>query len=69
MGLNLYIGGTMNKAAWDILVIIIALAAGSFVAVINNPLTATFVLLGIIGVWELFKFLPSLMAEQKNSKV
>ena len=57
----------MNKTFIDIAVIIGALFAGALVSVLNNPLTATFVFLLILGSWELAKYLLTLLAAKKEA--
>lgn len=57
----------MNKTIIDIAVVIGALFAGGVVSVLNNPLTATFVFLLMLGSWELVKYLPTLLAEKKEA--
>ncbi|MDH5216400.1 MAG: hypothetical protein OEX19_01795 [Gammaproteobacteria bacterium] len=56
----------MNKTIIDIAVVIGALFAGGLVSVLDNPLTATFVFLLILGSWELAKYLPTLLNAKKE---
>ncbi|MDH5544269.1 MAG: hypothetical protein OEZ43_01680 [Gammaproteobacteria bacterium] len=57
----------MNKAVIDVVVIVFALVTGGFVSVLDNPLTATFAFLLILGVWEFAKYIPSVLARKREN--
>jgi hypothetical protein len=57
----------MNITIFDTFVTIAALIGGGVVSVMDNPLTATFVFLLVLGAWELAKYLPSLLANRREN--
>lgn len=56
----------MNKSILDIVVIVAALSIGGVLSVLENPLTATFAFLLILGSWELAKFLPRAIGSKQE---
>ena len=58
---------SMNKAVLDVVVIVSALATGGFVSINDNPLTATFAFLIILGAWELAKYIPTMLARKREN--
>lgn len=56
----------MSKSVLDILVIAVALFAGGIVSVMDNPLTAIFAFLLVLGSWELAKYIPTVVNRDKE---
>ena len=48
----------MTTEKLDIVIMALAFGTGIFISIVDNPLTASFVLIGTMVVWELIKHIP-----------
>ncbi len=48
----------MTTEKLDIVIMALAFGTGIFISIVDNPLTASFVLIGTMVAWELIKHIP-----------